>query len=242
MISVCLTSYNGESFIRQQISSILKQIGPADEIIISDDGSTDSTLTIIDSFNDRRIKVFKNKPVRRSSKYKFHNVTLNFENCIKNAGGDFIYLADQDDIWIDGKVAACQQSLLTNILVITDCVIINESGDVLHHSYFQRNNSKAGILRNMFLQNAYLGCCMAFKRDLIKHILPMSKFLVPHDIWIGLLAEYYGRVDFLPQALVEYRRHGKNASPSGGRSSNSILFKVDYRLKLLAAFIKRISN
>jgi glycosyltransferase involved in cell wall biosynthesis len=242
MISVCMATYNGEKFIRQQLSSILEQIDRNDEIIISDDGSTDSTLAVITSFNDNRIKVFNNAEKVRNEQYKFQNVTENFENCIKRAKGDYIYLADQDDKWSDEKVQVCQKALETYTLVISDCSIIDENNKTLIVSYFQWNNSKPGIFKNVFFKNSYLGCCMAFRKELIKKILPMSSFIIPHDVWIGTLAEYYGKVLFLNKSLVYYRRHGGNASPSGNKSTNKLFFKVRYRALLLTSLFKRIYN
>ena len=103
MISVCMATYNGEKYIRQQICSIISQIGEGDEVIISDDGSTDSTLDTIRSMADSRIRIVKG-PCRRSP-------TLNFENALSHAQGDYIFLADQDDVWLPGKVSACVQWL-----------------------------------------------------------------------------------------------------------------------------------
>jgi len=95
-ISVCMASYNGEKYIRQQIDSILPQLGESDELIISDDSSTDDTISVVKSINDNRIKLIKDQ--------KFKSPVSNFENAIKNATGDFIFLCDQDDIWQPNKV------------------------------------------------------------------------------------------------------------------------------------------
>ena len=61
MVSVVMTTYNGEKFIREQLESILCQIGENDEIVISDDSSIDKTVSLIESYNDKRIKIFKNR-------------------------------------------------------------------------------------------------------------------------------------------------------------------------------------
>ena len=95
MVSVCMTTYNGEKFIREQIASILCQLQDHDELIISDDGSTDSTIEIVNSLGDVRIKFYQNC---------FKNVVKNFEFTISKAVGDYIFLSDQDDIWHRNKV------------------------------------------------------------------------------------------------------------------------------------------
>ena len=81
MISVCLATYNGELFLKEQLTSILKQLGDSDEVVVSDDGSTDLTLTILQEFNDPRIKVFHHD--KRKQKYSFDYATHNFENAIR---------------------------------------------------------------------------------------------------------------------------------------------------------------
>ncbi len=108
MVSVCIATHNGEEYIESQISSILPQLRENDEIIVSDDGSKDRTLDIVNAFKDKRIKVhiLKSEPVLKKHS-NFYNATKNFENAIKNANGDFIFLCDQDDIWYNNKIEIC---------------------------------------------------------------------------------------------------------------------------------------
>ena len=96
MISVCIATYNGSKYIKEQIDSILPQLDECDEIIVSDDSSTDNTLSILKSYHDRRIIIFTNQ--------KFNSPIYNFENALKHAKGDIIFLSDQDDIWEFNKV------------------------------------------------------------------------------------------------------------------------------------------
>ncbi|MDE6793421.1 MAG: glycosyltransferase, partial [Muribaculaceae bacterium] len=103
MVSVCLATYNGELFIKEQIQSIIPELENEDEIIISDDGSTDNTLPIIRNFKDSRIKIFINKETQ--------GVNNNMENAIRKASGDIIFLSDQDNVWIKGKIEKCVKAL-----------------------------------------------------------------------------------------------------------------------------------
>jgi len=86
-ISVCMATRNGGRYLRQQLASILTQPGPTDEVIISDDSSTDDTLAIINSMADPRIRLFTNNT--------FYSPIFNFENALKQATGEIIVLADQ---------------------------------------------------------------------------------------------------------------------------------------------------
>lgn len=238
MISVCLTTYNGAKFLKQQLNSILCQLGANDEVIISDDGSTDETLLIIKNYYDTRIKLLYHKP--KSGKYRFSLTTNNFQNALQNARGDYIFFADQDDIWKENKVEECVKFLQQGYdLVLHDADIIDENNILISKSYFEINNSKIGILNNI-LNNSYLGCCMALNNKFLNKILPFPSSPVPHDIWVGMLYEYFGNVILTEQKLLSYRRHGGNVSPSGEKSKNSIVFKLKYRANIISAFFKRI--
>lgn len=237
MISVCIPTFNGEKYIKDQIESILCQLNLDDEIIISDDKSDDNTIEIIESFKDKRIKIFINQNRNTNKYYSFMFVTCNLENALSKAKGDFIYLADQDDVWFENKVSVTQKKLECYDLVLSDCQIIDENNKVLHESYFSINKSKIGVFTNI-VNNSYLGCCMAFRKEVLKFSLPMSKYNVPHDIWFGLLAEIYMTVYYEPSKLIKYRRHGDNLSSSADVSSKSIYYKISYRCLLIMALIK----
>ncbi|ADB40906.1 glycosyltransferase family 2 protein [Spirosoma linguale] len=206
-ISVCMATYNGELFLKNQLSSILCQLGGNDEIIVSDDGSVDDTISIINSFSDSRIKVFFNK--------NRHGPVGNFENALEHSSGEYIFLADQDDIWLSEKVDTIYELLLDYDLVLTDCEVTDHLYNTLTPSFFTYRRSHNGFWANIY-RNSYMGCCMAFRRDVLRYALPFPKRIHMHDWWIGLLVEAKGRVVFYNKPLIKYVRHGSNASPTGG--------------------------
>lgn len=240
MISVCIPTYNGEKYIREQLNSILCQIGENDEIIISDDGSSDLTIEFLNSYNDKRIKIFHhvNHKVRKS-KFRFNLTTRNMENALKNAKGDFIFMADQDDIWEINRIEKMLPFLNQYSLVLNDCTVVDEDKKIIHESYFEINKSKGGVFKNL-IKNSYLGCCMAFSKESMNFFYPFPKVAIPHDIWIGLMNEIYGRVYFLDEKLVLYRRHDNNLSYSSGTSNFSFWYKMEYRIMLLFAILSRL--
>lgn len=236
MVSVCIATFNGEEYIEEQLASILSQLTSEDEVIISDDGSTDQTIQIINSFKDCRIRLIRHSKTK--CKFSFDYTTHNFENALQYAQGDYIFLADQDDIWLPGKVKIMCSYLQKNTLVLSDCKMVNSRLETISESYFKCNQSGKGIWKNI-IHNSYLGCCMAFQRELLKKAFPFPKSAVAHDIWLGLLAEKFGKVVFLDVPMILYRRHGKNVSCSGERSKNSIGFKIYYRLMVMINILKR---
>lgn len=231
MISVCIATYNGEKYIKEQILSILSQIEKDDEIIISDDNSQDKTILEIESVKDHRIKIYKNE-------YRL-GYTRNFENALKKSLGDIIFLSDQDDIWIQGKVSKCLSYLKYYDFVVSDNIVTNDELKTIHKSHFEYFNTKSGFLNNLLFPR-YVGACMAFKRDILVKSLPFPKKtdLAAHDYWICLVAEAYFKTKLIKTPLILYRRHSNNASTGGKRSKNSILHKILVRIYILFNLIK----
>ncbi len=206
-ISVCMATYNGGRWVGEQLSSILKQIGPDDEVVVSDDGSTDDTLAVVGSFGDQRVRVLANETGR--------SPVRNFENALRAARGDILALSDQDDVWLDGRVALIRARLSNPStpvhLVAMDAVVSDENGAVLHPSLFERLGAGPGLLKNIY-DNTYVGACLAFSRELLGFALPFPRGIPMHDMWIGLLAERVGTVEFVHTPMLVYRRHGANAT------------------------------
>lgn len=229
MVSVCMATYNGERYIEKQIYSILSQLGKEDELIISDDGSKDATISIIQSFNDKRIKLYFNNKMR--------GVIGNFENALWKARGKFIFLCDQDDIWMPNKVASILPLLEKNILVVHDAKIVDSEGYVTIDSFFRLRGSKKGYWNNIW-RNSYLGCCMCFRSELLPKLLPFPTKIEMHDRWIGLISEIYGNVYFDQEQLICYRVHGRNVSNSTGKSTNSLwqMFMIRFWLVYYSVF------
>jgi len=206
-ISVCMATRNGGRFIQRQISSILPQLGPDDELIISDDSSTDETTDIIKRFADPRIKLLENNT--------FFSPVLNLENALRQASGDIIVLSDQDDVWLENKVAVIRENLgkiTTPVALISlDGSVVDEQETVTFDSLFVKIGAGAGLFKNVF-NNTYMGCCLAFRRELLDLALPFPKHIPMHDMWLGLLAEIHGDVRFVPEKTILYRKHSASVT------------------------------
>lgn len=205
-ISVAMATYNGEKYIKEQIESILYNLLLEDELIISDDGSTDKTKEIIQSFNDKRIKLIDGP---------HKGIKQNFANAIEQCNGKYIFLSDQDDVWSNNKVEEvlkCFESDRKITCVIHDCDVVNDDmSSVIYDSFFEYRKCKNGIIYNIY-KNRYLGCCMAFTKEMKKFILPIPNNIEMHDQWIGVICDKYGKSYFLPKKLFHYRRHGGNVT------------------------------
>lgn len=211
-ISVCMATYNGSLYLHAQIRSILDQLRSCDELIIVDDCSTDSTVEIILSFKDVRItKLLVNE--------KNIGVNKSFELAILQARNNFIYLADQDDIWTNGRVDE-MNSILTcsNVnLVAGNSSYIDAKGNTINYPMtpLKGEESKLAFLNisKIFTgQSSYFGCAMAFKRNIISVILPFPKYLESHDLWIAMACILNGSTKHLESVVLHRRIHGNNAS------------------------------
>lgn len=227
-ISVCMATFNGAKFIVEQVRSVLDQISAKDELIVSDDGSTDATLDLLP--HDSRIRVVAGP---RQGAY------ANFANALHKARGELIFLADQDDVWEPFKIARQSPVLTEAALCVSDAVVTDADGSVLQPSYLASGRFGPGLLRN-FVRCGFLGCCMAFRRDLLDTAMPIPSG-VPHDWWLGMVATITGRVTFLPEPLVRLRRHGSNLSRAAGVSDRPISARLAERMKLGMALARTIT-
>jgi glycosyltransferase, family 2 len=232
MTSICLACYNGEKYIEAQIASILSEMHNDDELIISDDGSSDSTCSIIESFHDSRITLLHNNGR--------HGVNGNFENALQHANGEFIFLSDQDDVWLPGKMEVCKEALKKYFCVVHDAYITDGELNVTQNSFFKSFNCKAGFIHN-WIRNGYLGCAMAFHREILSTALPIPENLpVWHDIWIGSLCQIKHEVAFIPFKGIKFRRHSSTHSITS-KSKFSLRKKISYRLSVLWYLFLRLN-
>lgn len=230
MVSVCLASYNGEKYIKEQVDSIMSQLEADDELIISDDGSSDKTISIIQSYNDNRIVLLHNIK---------HGVNNNFENAIRHAKGDYIFWSDQDDVWFPNKVQACIDQLQNNDLVVHDCVVVDKSLNTIYPSYFKQFKSGNGYIKNI-IKCSYIGACIAFRKEILSYVLPIpSKWPVYIDGWLASLTELNGRICFYGAPLIYFRRHDNNTSASAGKSGFSLYKRLYQRYFWLILTLQR---
>lgn len=244
MVSVCMATYNGEKFIKEQVDSILCQLALEDELIISDDNSSDSTLDILSSYHDDRIKIFSFDRDKKGLD-AVQCVTTNFENALSKATGDFIFLADQDDIWHKDKIEVALSYLKNNNIdyIVSDCNIINEKGEIIASSkYSPAGPAKFNKWKSLFGWTPFQGCCAAFSKKVLDYALPFPKGIQSHDRWIGYIAFFKFNAKLIfNENLIDYRRFDGNvSSATTGKSGRSTFYKVFTRLNYIRHLIPRL--
>ena len=231
-ISVCLATYNGCKFIVEQLESVVCQLNPGDEVVVADDGSSDGTVAELAAFEPW---------VRIISVERVGGVVKNFEIVISAAVGDAIVLCDQDDIWLPGRINLIRRALAENDLVVLNGQVVDANAVSRGVTIFESVDMRAGFLANL-AKNSFIGCCMAFRRSLRDRVLPFPAGVPWHDWYIGLVAEWIGRVERIDEITLLYRRHGGNFSPTGEKSSNTLWRKLAMRWAVLRAVMIAVAR
>jgi glycosyltransferase involved in cell wall biosynthesis len=211
-VSVALCTYNGGRFLAEQLESIAAQTRAVDEIILCDDGSTDDTLAIA-ARSPLPIRVMRNETRL--------GVTKNFEKAISNCTGDVIFLCDQDDRWMPGKVEALLKHLEPSGvgLAFSNAQVVDAELRPLGYRmwdsvWFDANEQrqvKSGQVLPVLLRHAIAaGSTLAFKAKYLPLLLPIPDLAHSHDIWITLLLGCIARIDPVDEDLIQYRLHGGN--------------------------------
>ena len=234
--SVAMSTYNGEKYLGAQLESIFAQTRPVDEIVISDDGSSDGTIAIIESFRAAHPDVRWN--VMTSAENQ--GFRASFRRAIAACEGDVIFLCDQDDVWMADKVAAVLSVFEKNadvLSLISDFMTIDGAGkrmrpqDKLENLWVSdRVMREPGELvritfDEMVGRNQGQGCAMAIRRSLASEYVAMDR-LWTHDWLINMIAALHGGLYYMKRQLIAYRLHGHNAigMPTGERAVRHVSF------------------
>lgn len=216
-VSVAMATYNGIAYLEEQMDSVLSQLEEGDELVVSDDGSTDGTRERLEAYAeaDGRVRVLDGPQA---------GVIKNFEHAIAACRGDVIALCDQDDTWMDGKRLAIAQAFEDpqTALMMHNALVVDADNVVIAPSFFALRNTRTGFWKNLW-KNSYIGCCMAFSSRLKDTILPFPRSIPMHDQWIGMQAERHGKVVLIERPLLWYRRHGDNATDDKHGSLGTML-------------------
>lgn len=218
-ISVALCTHNGSAYIEEQLASILAQTLPPDQIVISDDASTDATLAIVRRVLDKadreslEVHIFENA--------RALGVTANFEQAVLRCTGDLIFLSDQDDVWHTDKLQKMADAFRATprlLLVHTDALLVNADGQPLGTTLSQglevTDAERHGLLtgdayRHFLKRNLATGATIGLRRTLLKRAAPFPDDWV-HDEWLAMMAASTDALGYIPECLIDYRQHASN--------------------------------
>ena len=231
-VDILLATYNGEKYLREQIDSILNQTYKEFRLLISDDGSKDSTRKILEEYKnkDSRIEVF----------FQENNlgVVKNFEFLLRKVEAKYYMFSDQDDIWKNEKIEKSLNKIEEGFdLVYSDLEVVDENLNVTYSSYWKLKGiynkvKKYNSFEALYLNNFITGCTMISKKELINSFMPLpntSKFVL-HDYWISLILSQEGKIAYIEEPLIKYRQHKNNKV--GSKKKSDELKSIDEIRKL----------
>jgi len=219
-ISVALCTRDGLPFVREQVASVLAQTRPADQLVVSDDASSDDTVRVVEAAVGAAgdaapaLVVLRNDPPL--------GVTRNFEQALLATDGDLLVLCDQDDVWEPDRLARLEERFRVEPgldALFGDAVIVDGDGNPTGATLFgmvevggdelAAVESGAAAFEVFLHRNLATGATMALRRRLLDRAVPFPAHWV-HDEWLAMLAAADGRLGVERRPLVRYRIHGGN--------------------------------
>ncbi len=211
-VSVALCTYNGEKYVEEQLKTIMAQTRRPDEIVVSDDGSSDRTIEIVDS-------VLKGSEIEHLilKNVGTHGVVGNFYNAMSNCSGDVIFTSDQDDMWREDKVEVMLRPFEEsekNVLAFSNALLVDGEGrslggDLWSTLSFKPEKEKDDMFGLLLNRCVVTGAAMAVRKSLFElcGIAPKGWL---HDGWLAVNAVILGNVCPIDEELLFYRQHGNN--------------------------------
>jgi glycosyltransferase involved in cell wall biosynthesis len=236
-VSILIATYNGAAYIDEQLKSIVMQASSNDEIVIMDDSSSDNSVAIIAHYasNHPNIRLVRNE--------RNVGVRATFERLLGAATKNIVILSDQDDIWIDGRRDRMVESLRHDgcVAVLANALVLTERG--VERTFFsEAQPPNVTSLTQNFVRNNFIGCCMAFRREVLNLALPFPRSISMHDWWLGSCAIALGNVRYIAVPLLLYRRHSNNQSASRRRSWRVVAKDRGGNLRALGALLARTAR
>ena len=229
-ISILLSTYNVEKYLKAQLDSLFSQSYKNFKLIVRDDGSTDGTKEILNSYDIELVSSSENFGVKKS-----------FETLLKyaceNSDAKYFMFCDQDDVWNNDKIEKTLKKMqeLENfygnkipILVHTDLEVVNESLEMLSHSMWKSQyiNPNANTLNKLLMQNTITGCTTMINRTLAMQSLSISPKAIMHDWWLGLIVGAFGKIGFIEESTIKYRQHSSNDTGAKNYNYKFIIDKL----------------
>ena len=223
MLTVLMTTYNGERYLREQLDSILGQKNCEFNLVISDDCSTDSTADILNEYAETfsgMIDVRIREEHIGSAAKHFFKLIEEIRDDERYVNSRYFALSDQDDIWMPGKLEVCIETLNKAVtgegeylpmLVHGDLLLADTSGIETSASMARSNHMRMDhtALNYRLVENAVSGNTVVFNRKFM-NTLSFPENCVMHDWWMALVGESVGKIFYIDKALVRYRQHGEN--------------------------------
>lgn len=217
VVDILVAVYNGEKYLKAQLESVINQTYKEFNIIIRDDGSTDSSLDIIKEFKSlypEKVQIIEGKPSKSAKN--------NFFELMNYAASDYIMFCDQDDIWLENKVELTLSKMketedlngkTTPVLCHTDLTVVDKDLNTIHPSFYkmQKFDISKTTLNRALVQNIVTGCTVMINKPLLNLAKGTNaEDIIMHDWWLFLIASAFGKVEVVNTPTILYRQHESN--------------------------------
>jgi glycosyltransferase involved in cell wall biosynthesis len=215
LVSIALATYNGRTYLPELLASLEAQSWPNLEVVVADDASSDGTPALLAAHVGR-------VPVRLVGSGERVGIVGNFERALAGCRGEYIALADQDDVWAPEKITDLMHDVqrvesargkTTPALAFCDIELVDASLSCLSKSLFDitAKSRRAERLRDFLLSNHVPGCAMLLNRAALARALPFPSGIVMHDWWLAMVVASFGEIRHVAAAHLKYRQHESNA-------------------------------
>lgn len=214
-MDILLATYNGEKYISELLDSILSQTYQNWRVLVSDDCSSDATLTILRDYEARDSRI-----IIVSVGRKYGSAKNNFLSLLTYSSSELVMFCDQDDYWLPNKIDMFVRryskfrSLNKPVLLFSDMYVTNSNLDIIgKFMYSSKLDPERTKTNNLLALNCIPGCVMMLNRELVAIAKRTKNFegIVMHDVWIALLGSIFGKIDFIDSQTILYRQHSANS-------------------------------
>ena len=219
-----MATYDGASWVHEQLVSILAELAPQDEVVVVDDGSRDRTVEIVRAISDPRLRLVVTGTNR--------GYVRAFESALRECTGDVVLLADQDDVWIPGRRGVLVAALADHDVVASNLALLGSGrglrGPFGREEWRLRTRDQDRRLVNIVGiwagQRPYYGCAMGLRREVLATALPFPAYLTEsHDLWLALLGNLSRSIAHVEEPTLERRVHDDNATPDRPRGPGQVI-------------------
>lgn len=245
-VEVLLSTYNGQDYLREQLDSLLLQSYEDFFVTIRDDGSNDTTLSIVEEY----ISTYPNTFFLYKEDKANLRAARSFMALAQFSSAEYVMFCDQDDIWDRDKIEVSKNKLelleqrfpSRPLLVFTDLRLIDSLGNQFASSFWEFQSLDQEIIRDwrkLLALNVVTGCTVMINRKAIEVSLPFDVPEMLHDHWIAVNVAKYGKIGYVNSATISYRQHSSNVEGAHRFSIVYILHKSKNLFRILSLLYKK---
>lgn len=247
-IDIVLATFNGDKYLSQQLNSVISQTHKKWRLLVSDDGSSDSTLSILKEFSQADPRIIIVNTQRQGS------VVANFAKVLSYVSADYVMFCDQDDVWLNDKVSLMLEELLkveanigmqAPILGFSDLALVDHDLSKINASLYKAANLNPYNncdYRYLLWRSTVYGCTVIFNAALYQKAMPIPFGAPMHDQWFALVASLSGKIFYVSKQTIMYRLHDSNVVGGRPKTKYQKIISINKNLHNIQSAVWKCSN